>query len=98
MYSVISATTLGITPPMPRPAMKRIAANWVGVSAKPLRKVTPLKMITVIMITFLRPMRSDSGPKISAPNIMPNSAALPSEPACSGVRSHSFISTGSTTP
>ncbi|MCY1370709.1 hypothetical protein D9M69_578120 [compost metagenome] len=73
-YSFISATTLGITPPMPSPAMKRQRPNSVGFRAKPLSTVKPLKSITQIVMAFLRPILSDSGPKNSAPNIMPNSA------------------------
>ncbi|MNJ53563.1 hypothetical protein D3C77_489570 [compost metagenome] len=73
-YSFINATTLGITPPMPKPARKRQMPNSVGLRAKPLSTVKPLKRITQIMMAFLRPMRSDSGPNNKAPNIMPNSA------------------------
>ncbi len=73
-YSFISATTLGITPPMPRPAIKRQMPNWVGVVVKPLSRVKPLNSTTQMAMTFLQPIRSDSEPKNSAPNIMPNSA------------------------
>ena len=97
-YSLISATTLGITPPMPRPAMKRQTTNSVMSRAKPLSTVKPLNRMTQIVIAFLRPILSDSGPKNMAPAIMPNSAALPMLPACSGLRPHSFISSCITTP
>ncbi|MCY1250958.1 hypothetical protein D9M72_646580 [compost metagenome] len=80
-YSFISATTLGITPPMPSPAMKRQVANCSGVRAKPLTRVKPLNRITQVMTVLRRPIRSDNGPKNSAPSIIPTSAQLPSRPA-----------------
>ena len=73
-YSFISATALGIRPPQPRPAMKRKMPNSVGVAAKPLQNVARLNSTKLIAMPFLRPMRSASGPKMKAPNIMPNSA------------------------
>jgi hypothetical protein len=48
--------------------------NSLGVVAKPLRKVETLKSTKLMATPFLRPMRSASGPKMKAPNIMPNSA------------------------
>ena len=73
-YSLMSATTLGITPPIPKPAMKRQMPNSVGLRAKPLSTVKPLNRITHMVIVFLRPILSDSGPKTMAPAIMPNRA------------------------
>jgi hypothetical protein len=80
-YSVIKATTFGITPPIPRPAIKRKIANSTGLFANAPINVKPLNKLTQIMIVFLRPNRSESVPKIIAPNIMPNNAALASKPA-----------------
>lgn len=80
-YSLISDTTLGITPPMPSPAMNRSTPNCQGVEAKPLMKVVRLNSVTHRRMVFLRPRRSDNMPKPMAPNIMPNSALLPSRPA-----------------
>ncbi|MNZ16178.1 hypothetical protein D3C78_331450 [compost metagenome] len=97
-YSFISATTLGITPPMPSPATKRQIANSSGVRANPLITVKPLNRTTQVMMVLRRPIRSDSGPKNSAPSIIPTSAQLPSRPAWSAVRSQACISAGSTTP
>ncbi|MOA07795.1 hypothetical protein D3C78_1275170 [compost metagenome] len=97
-YSFISATTLGITPPMPRPARKRHRANSSGLRAKPLMTVKPLNRITQVMMVLRRPMRSDRGPKNSAPSIIPTSAQLPSRPASSALKPQSCISAGSTTP
>ncbi|MNE44032.1 hypothetical protein D3C80_1382410 [compost metagenome] len=97
-YSFINATTLGITPPMPRPAMNRHIANASGLWARPLMAVTPLKMATHIMMVLRRPIRSDNEPKNNAPSIMPTSAQLPSAPACNELRPHSAINEGSTTP
>ncbi|MNU02812.1 hypothetical protein D3C72_2466310 [compost metagenome] len=59
---------------MPSPAIKRQIPKLVGVVAKPLSTVKPLNSITQRVMVFLRPILSDSGPKNSAPNIMPNSA------------------------
>ena len=73
-YSFINATTLGINPPQPRPARKRKMPNSVGVLAKPLITVAVLNNRKQMAMPFLRPMRSANVPKISAPNIMPNSA------------------------
>ncbi len=73
-YSFISATTLGINPPQPRPARKRKMPNSVGVLAKPLITVAPLNSTKQMAMPFLRPMRSARVPKTNAPNIIPNSA------------------------
>ena len=73
-YSFINATALGMRPPQPKPAMKRKMPNSVGELAKPLRKVATLKPTKLMTMPFLRPIRSASGPKIKAPNIMPNKA------------------------
>ncbi|MNY19022.1 hypothetical protein D3C86_1524360 [compost metagenome] len=73
-YSVISATTLGITPPIPSPARKRRIPNCNGVSANPLINVNPLNKKIQMIIVFFRPIRSESVPKINAPNIIPKSA------------------------
>ena len=51
-----------------------------------------------IATPFLRPIRSASEPKPSAPNIMPNSAQACSIPACGFVSPHSAISVGRTVP
>ncbi|MCY1513229.1 hypothetical protein D9M68_477160 [compost metagenome] len=73
-YSFISATTLGINPPMPRPAMKRQMPNSVGEPAKPLSTVKPEKSTKQMAMPFLRPILSAREPNTRAPNIMPNSA------------------------
>ena len=97
-YSFINATTFGMTPPIPRPATNRHSANASGVCARPLSAVTPLNRVTQIMMVLRRPIRSDTDPKNSAPNIMPTSAQLPRAPACSELSPHSAISEGKTTP
>ena len=97
-YSFISATTLGMTPPIPSPATKRHSAKVSGEVASPFKAVTPLNSKTQVMMVLRRPIRSDSEPKNSAPAIIPTSAQLPSTPACTALRPHSAISDGSTTP
>ena len=73
-YSFISATAFGISPPQPSPAMKRKTLNCSGVLAKPVITVAEVNSAKLIATPFLRPIRSASGPRIRAPNIMPNSA------------------------
>lgn len=51
-YSVISATTFGMTPPIPRPAIKRKMANSVGPLAKAPIKVNPLNKVTQNRMVF----------------------------------------------
>ena len=97
-YSVIKATTFGITPPIPSPAKNLRIPNSTGVDANAPRKVNPLKIATQIMMVFLRPNLSDSVPKLIAPNIMPKSAVLASKPACTAVNPHSCINKGKATP
>ncbi|MNZ95357.1 hypothetical protein D3C78_1145030 [compost metagenome] len=97
-YSFIRATTFGITPPIPRPAMKRHSAKISGLDAKPFNAVTPLNSSTQIMMVLRRPIRSEIDPKNKAPSIIPTSAQLPNAPACSELSPHSDMSDGNTTP
>ncbi|MNO97143.1 hypothetical protein D3C76_888400 [compost metagenome] len=97
-YSFIRATTLGMTPPIPSPAIKRHSANSTGVRARALITVKPLNSSTQLMMVLRRPMRSDSGPKNNAPSIIPNNAQLPRKPACTALSPQSCINAGSTTP
>ena len=78
--------------------MKRRTPNENGVVANPLKKDAELKSVKQMMMHFLRPIRSPSGPKIMAPNIMPNRAQLARVPACVGVRLQSSISAGRIAP
>ena len=87
-YSVICATMFGITPPMPRPAMKRITLKVTGSLVKPAPAVKTLNRNTQIEIVQRRPIRSDSAPRKTAPNIMPNSAELAMKPAVGGGDTH----------
>ncbi|MCY1243930.1 hypothetical protein D9M72_569730 [compost metagenome] len=97
-YSFISATAFGIKPPQPRPAKNRKILNCSGEPASPVSKVETVNSTKLMAMPFLRPIRSASGPKISAPNIMPNSAQACSAPACGLLSPHSAISVGSTVP
>ena len=83
---------------MPKPARKRKTPNSVGDLANAPRNVNPLKIATQIMMVFLRPILSDSAPKLIAPNIMPNSAVLASNPAWTLLKPHSCIKRGKATP
>ena len=80
-YSVICATILGITPPMPKPAIKRKILKLTGSSHKPAAAVKTLNKNTQIAIVQRRPIFSDKPPKKIAPNIMPNNAELAIKPA-----------------
>ena len=97
-YSDVSATRFGITPPIPKPAKNRKIPNSKGLDANAPKKVKPLKKVTQIKITFLRPILSAKAPNNMAPNIIPHKAVLASMPACTEVRDHSCISKGRTTP
>ncbi|XQU72269.1 hypothetical protein OJJOAM_005058 [Cupriavidus sp. H18C1] len=81
-YSVICATTLGITPPMPRPARKRVTLNVTGSLVKPAAAVKTENSTMQMAMAQRRPMRSAMVPRKIAPNIMPNSAELTMKPAC----------------
>ena len=73
-YSLISATALGISPPQPKPAIKRQIPNSVGLLAKPFTRVAVENNMKHIAMPFLRPILSASVPNTKAPNIIPNSA------------------------
>ena len=97
-YSVICATTLGITPPMPRPARKRSTPNTTGSRVRPAAAVKTLNSTTQMAIARRRPMRSATVPKKTAPNIMPNSAELTMKPAPAALTPMSFMIDGSAMP
>lgn len=78
--------------------MKRNSLNCSGVVAKPVITVAVVNSMKLIATPFLRPIRSASGPRISAPNIIPNSAHACKAPACGLVRPHSAFSVGRTVP
>ncbi|MNS93444.1 hypothetical protein D3C72_1276200 [compost metagenome] len=97
-YSVICATTLGITPPMPRPARKRVMLKVTGSLVKPAAAVKTLNSAMQMAMARLRPMRSATVPRKIAPNIMPNSAELTMKPALVAVTPISFMIDGSAMP
>ncbi|MNN39139.1 hypothetical protein D3C81_1531670 [compost metagenome] len=80
-YSVICATTLGITPPIPKPAIKRIILKLIGSFVIPATAVKTLNRNTQIAIVKRRPILSDIAPKKMAPTIIPNNAELAIKPA-----------------
>ena len=97
-YSVICATTFGITPPMPTPARKRTMAKVSGSLARPAAAVNTLNSAMQIAIVQRRPIRSAMVPRKIAPNIMPNSAELTMNPAWVGSTPISFMIEGSAMP
>ena len=72
---------MGMTPPMPTPAMKRAMLNVIESLVNPAAAVNKLNSVMQITTTRRRPIRSASVPKRMLPNIMPNSAALTMKPA-----------------
>lgn len=97
-YSVMWATTLGITPPMPRPARKRTMLNVTGSRARPAAAVKMLNSAMQMAIALRRPILSAMVPRKMAPNTMPNSAELTMKPACVGSTPRSFMIDGSAMP
>ena len=79
--SAICAATTGSTPPMPRPAMKRVMLKVIGSWVNPAAAVKMLNRKMQIEIISLRPILSASVPRKIAPNIIPNSAELAMKPA-----------------
>ncbi|MNN44575.1 hypothetical protein D3C81_1588710 [compost metagenome] len=97
-YSVICATMLGMTPPMPRPAINRITLNVTGSLVRPAAAVNTLNRNTHSEMVQRRPIRSDRAPRKMAPNIMPNSAELAMKPAVDAVTPISFMIEGNAAP
>ena len=74
-YSVVSAIALGIAPPRPRPVMKRrMISDCTESAVEVSRDITPKNKVQK-MRTGLRPKRSATGPKASAPSMRPKSPA-----------------------
>jgi hypothetical protein len=97
-YSVICATTFGITPPMPRPARKRITLNVTGSLVRPAAAVNTLNSAMQIAMARRLPILSATVPKNIAPNIMPNSAELTMKPALVGLTPICFMIDGNAMP
>jgi hypothetical protein len=97
-YSVICATTLGMTPPMPRPARKRVTLNVTGSFVRPAAAVNTLNSTMQMTMAQRRPMRSAMVPRKMAPNIMPNSAELTMKPAWVASTPICFMIDGSAMP
>ncbi|MCY1455142.1 hypothetical protein D9M71_722540 [compost metagenome] len=64
----------GNTPPIPRPAMKRMILKLTGSLVKPAAAVKRLNNATQMATIFGRPIRSASVPRKMAPSIVPNRA------------------------
>ena len=92
------ATTLGSTPPMPRPAMKRITLKEIGSCVRPAAAVKMENSAIQIAMVQRRPTLSAMVPRKIAPNIMPNSAELIMKPALVGDTPISFMMDGSAAP
>jgi hypothetical protein len=73
-YSLLSAITFGIEPPMPTPMKKRSSPKVTGPFVKPVNPMQMLNREAHRMIVFLRPIRSASEPNTSAPTAAPISA------------------------
>ena len=68
--------TIGMIPPMAKPAMKRQTMNCLRLSAQATSSVNNPNSITLLHSTRRRPKRSPSGPAVRAPSVRPTSAAL----------------------
>ncbi|MNT41160.1 hypothetical protein D3C72_1775130 [compost metagenome] len=71
----------GIAAPNPRPVKKRNSVSIGSVVAKAVNKLKPPNRISDSTSTFLRPIRSASGPAVSAPTARPTRAALITGPS-----------------
>ncbi len=96
LYSAVMAMALGIAPPRPSPVKNRIATSalrsWTAdVTSAPMPKTS----VETTMI-FLRPIRSASGPKVSAPIIRPTRPAENTGTSEPLVSPHSLASAGAT--
>ncbi|MNT64565.1 hypothetical protein D3C72_2024770 [compost metagenome] len=79
--SPICAVQMGNTPPIPKPAIKRMILKVSGLSVNPAAAVKMLNSATHIAIIFGRPIRSANVPKKMAPSIVPNNAEPAITPA-----------------
>ena len=70
-----SARKLGTAPPSPSPVQKRTINSAGSVVTCAVRRLKAPKMATAATMKRLRPKRSASGPKLSAPSAAPTSAA-----------------------
>ncbi|MNT10695.1 hypothetical protein D3C72_1455380 [compost metagenome] len=78
--SDVSVTALGMAAPRPRPVRKRQTVSQPSVGAYAVARLQAPKKKTDSTSTFLRPMRSASGPAKIAPKARPNRAALMTGP------------------
>ena len=79
-YSEVRLMKLGIAPPSPSPARKRITSSDCRLSANAVATVSTPKQSVLATSTFLRPMRSATSPSTKEPMARPASAALNTMP------------------
>ena len=95
-YSETSARILGMAPPRPKPAIRRYINNEsTDVAVAHIRDMTPNSKV-LKMISGLRPKRSASELRTTAPIMVPIKPAANNGPNCSGEMDHRLRSEGAT--
>ena len=97
-YSLASVATIGMMPPMAKPAIKRLAIKCHTSLENATSKVNKPKTNTLTINTLRRPKRSPNGPAVSAPKVRPNKAALNTGAKSLLLRLQASFSAGPTKP
>src|SRR5262249_35573858 len=98
MNSEVSASALGIAPPIPKPVTTRNTASDATVVAVVVTSEPRPNINTHATSTGLRPMRSAIEPNVSAPNIIPNVPLEMTAPSMTRGMCSSALSAGATNP
>jgi len=97
-YSDTSVPMFGIAAPSPRPVIKRKNIICSMLCEKAVAMVQKPKKKTLLIMIFLRPSQSASGPEKIAPSARPISAALITRPSWWLLTPHSSFSVGAINP
>ena len=96
LYSPARAMALGMMPPNPKPAMKRIASSSFAELALAVHSVSTAKYKAATISTGRRPILSESMLNKKDPSNTPVSAALNTKPICAPGILNSLITAGAT--
>src|SRR5262249_14169432 len=98
MNSDVSASALGMAPPIPNPVMTRNTASDATVVAVAVTSEPRPNVRAQATSTGFRPMRSAIGPNVSAPNIIPKVPLEMTAPSMTRGMCSSALSAGATKP
>jgi hypothetical protein len=96
LYSEVSAIGLGMAPPRPSPVRKRHSSRLSGESAVAVSTEQIPKASVEATMTGLRPMRSASRLKPSAPMASPIRPHAMTGASAPGIRPHALLMVGAT--